>query len=79
MDHCIGAFQAGCKVCVAYNNYNAEEQSLVFDLAYADVICRKDMSELINKTTGPHLKAAFQKIAYNTLSFGVDDNGMIRC
>ena len=79
MYHCIGAFQTGCKVCIAYNNNNAKEQSLVFDCAYADVICRKDTSELINKTTGPQLKAVFQKIAHNTLSFGVDDNGVMRC
>ena len=56
-----------------------KKQSLVFDCACADVICRKDRSELINKTKGPQLKAAFQKIAHNTLSFGVDDNGVMRC
>jgi hypothetical protein len=92
-DHGAGAFLAGCKIVILYESRDQpmisiptpksgsvpHEQSIVFDVSLAEVICRKDTSDLIQKTIGKELTAGFKTIAQKQLTIGLDDNDEIQC
>jgi hypothetical protein len=92
-DHGAGAFVAGCKIVIVYESRDQptisiptpksgsvpHEQSIVFDVSLAEVICRKDTSDLIQKTIGKELTAGFKTIAQKQLTIGLDGDDEIRC
>ena len=53
--------------------------SIVFDIGVAEVICRKDNSEVLQATIGPHLTAGYQGIVDKELTIGLNEDGEIKC
>eukprot|EP00956_Cyclotella_meneghiniana_P036251 scaffold123208_cov22-Cyclotella_meneghiniana.AAC.1 len=56
-----------------------QEESIVFEVSLAEVICRKDTSALIQATIGDYMKSGFKIIADSTLTIGQDESGNIIC
>eukprot|EP00956_Cyclotella_meneghiniana_P043446 scaffold270636_cov126-Cyclotella_meneghiniana.AAC.2 len=47
-----------------------EEKTIVFDIAVAEVICRKDNAEVLKKTIEPALKKVIEAITNHKLTIG---------
>jgi len=77
-DHGQGAFQAGCQVVIVFSDKD-DLPSIVFDIGVAEVICRKDNSEVLQATIGPHLTAGYQGIVDKELTIGLNEDGEIKC
>lgn len=56
-----------------------QQESIVFEVSLAEVECRKDTADLIEKTIGSILKSGFKKIAENKLTICQDETGNIIC
>jgi hypothetical protein len=77
-DHGAGAFQFGVKVVIVINrrqqdeptfsiptpkSVSTSEDTIVFDIAIAEVICRKDNAEVLKLTIEKHLKLYYLQTA----------------
>jgi hypothetical protein len=73
-DHGAGAFQFGVKVVIA-----SKKSVLTFDIAVAEVICKKDNAEVLKLTVEQHLTEGISAITKETLTFGYGSNGDMAC
>ena len=77
-DHGQGAFQAGCQVVIVFSEED-DRPSIVFDTAFAEVICRKDNTEVLKAKIEPHLTSGFKAICEKSLPSGLNGDGDIAC
>jgi hypothetical protein len=55
------------------------EESIAFDIAIAEVICRKDNTEVLKKTIEPHIREGIEAITAKKLTIGWDAKGNVKC
>ena len=93
-DHGQGALQAGTKTVLVFeprdkpvtciptpkSKPTPSEFAISFEVGIAEVICKKDTSEVIRKTICDHLTKHFKTIASNPLTIGFDrETQSIKC
>ena len=74
-DHGCGAFVAGAKVVVTFS----DKSSVYFDVSVAEVLCRKDNAEVLEKTILTELTKGLKTMAENEMHIIRKKNGDYDC
>ena len=77
-DHGQGEFQAGCQVVIVLLEHESSP-SIVFDIIVAEVVCRKDNTEVLKAAIEPHLTSGFNTICEKQLTIGLNSDCEIVC
>ena len=76
-DHGGDAFQLGAKVAVHF--HNQAEKTMYFEISVAEVICRTDSSDLLEKTIVKKLEAGLKIVAESKFHIYIDSEHKTRC
>jgi hypothetical protein len=64
---------------LSFKRKSKEEESIIFDVSIAEVICKKDTSDLIQKAIGEPLEKGLKHIVESSLPIGYDREGKLQC
>ena len=83
-DHGKGAFVAGARIVVkladdAKSAKGDDIQSFSFEISVAEIICRKDNAEILEKTIKDELTKGLDTLATEPLHFFRDATNKIQC
>ena len=71
-DHGQVAFQAGARIVVIL-----KKGQLIFEVSVAEVLCRKDNADILQKTIEPRLSRGLEGISKSSLNIACDANGCV--